>query len=251
MDFHSESEQHTEQSNDQEYETRDYPTRFEAEKKIDDRGFKNRFVGRQKKKTDSESKASGSSPGRFRSSKKKKKLEMSWVKLLFKIIVVAVVCYNFKFLLDYMKTPISNFTQVLYVVGIRSGINFIAVWVLFYKNTMIRFYLSLLAIIGSLAYYIYVNYTNRTFLGDNLIPSILVAISVLMAINPKVNYYLKSIVLLLIPVVGIYFSGNTFALVWTLMSTAGLILFFRMSKSKKSKSKKQEEQTKRNKQQSA
>jgi hypothetical protein len=72
-----------------------------------------------------------------------------------------------------------------------------------------------------------------------------------MAINPKVNYYLKSIVLLLIPVVGIYFNGNTFALVWTLMFTAGLILFFRVSKSKKSKSNKKVEQTRRNKQQTA
>jgi hypothetical protein len=176
---------------------------------------------------------------------------MSWVKILFKIIVIGVVCYNFKYILDFAKNPISDFTQNLYVVGIRAGINFIAVWLLFYKNSVIRLYLSLIAIIGSFAYYFYVNYMNQSFLGDNLITSILVAISVLMVINPKVNYYFKSIVLLLIPVVGIYFSGNKFALVWTLMFNAGLILFFRVSKSKKSKSNKKEEQTRRNRQQSA
>lgn len=246
MDFNSESEQHVEKGNDQEYKTRDYTTRLEAEKELDDRVFQKWFMSRKKKNSDNVNK-----PSRFRSSNKKKKLEMFWVKLLFKIIVVGVVCYNFKFILDYMKNPISNFTQILYVAGICAGINFIAVWILFYKNSVIRFYLSLMAIIGSFAYYFYVNYTNLTFLGDNLIPSILVILSVLMAVNPKVNYYLKSIVLLLIPIVGIYFSGNKFALEWTLMFNAGLILFFRVSKSKKSNSNKTEEQTRRNKKQTA
>ena len=249
MDFHSESEQHTEQGNDQEYKTREYTTRLEAEKELDDRGFQKWFKTR--KNTDHESTGRVSSPSKFRSSKKKKKLEMSWVKLLFKIIIVGVICYNFKYIFDFAKNPISDFTQILYVVGIRSGINFIAVWILFYKNSVIRFYLSLVSIIGSFAYYFYVNYTNHSFLGDNLITSILVIFSVLMAINPKINYYLKCFVLLLIPIVGIYFSGNKFALVWALMFNAGLILFFRVSKSKKSKSNKKEEQTRRNKKQSA
>ncbi|MCM3728454.1 hypothetical protein M3226_22660 [Neobacillus cucumis] len=244
MNFHSESEKHTEQCNDQEYETRDYTNRLEAEKEVDDRGFQKWFKTR--KNTDNESNGKVSSPSRFRSSKKKKKLEMSWVKLLFKIIVIGVVCYNIKYILDFMKNPISNFTQILYVVGICAGINFMAIWILFYKNSVIRFYLSLVAIIGAFAYYFYVNYTNHSFLGDNLITSILVIISVLMVIHPKVNYYLKSTVLLLIPIVGIYFSGNTFALVWTLMFNAGLILFFRVSKSNKKK-----EQTKRNRKHSA
>ncbi|WP_342043483.1 hypothetical protein [Bacillus sp. OTU2372] len=247
MDFHSESEQHTEQGNDQEYRTREYTTRLEAEKELDDGGLKNWFKTR--KNTDHESKGRVSSPTRFRSSKKK--LEMSWVRLLFKIIVIGVVCYNFKYILDFMKDPISDFMKILNVVGICAGINFIAVWILFYKNTVIRFYVSLIALIGSYAYYSYVNYTNQSFLGDNLITSILVLLSVLMVINPKVNYYVKSIVLLLIPIVGIYFSGNHFALVWTLMFNAGLILFFRVSKSKKAKSNEKEEQSRRNKKKSA
>ncbi|MDR4947023.1 hypothetical protein [Neobacillus cucumis] len=251
MDFNSETEQPIEKDNDQEYRTRENTTRLEAEKDADDQVLKKWFMGMKKKNTDHESKAGGSSPSRFKSSKKKKKLEMFWVKLLFKIILVAVVCYNFKFILDYMKYPISNFTQILYVVGIRVGINFIAIWILFYKNAIIRFYLSLIAIIGSFAYYFYVNYTNQTFLGDNMIPSALMILSVLMIINPKGNYYLKSIVLLLIPIVGIYFSGNKFALVWALMFNAGLLLFFRVSKTKKSKSKGKEEPTRRNKRQSA
>ena len=249
MDFHSESEQHTEQDNDQEYKTSEYTSRLEAEKELDDSGFKKWFKTR--KNTDNESKGRDSSPSRFRSSKKKKKLEMSWVKLLFKIIIVGIVCYNLKYILDFAKNPISDFTQILYVVGIRAGINFIAVWILFYKNSVIRFYLSLVAIIGSFAYYFYVNYMNHSFLGDNLITSILVIFSVLMSINPKTNYYLKSIVLLLIPIVGIYFSGNQFALVWTLMLNAGLILLFRVSKSKNAKSNKKEEQTRRNKKKTA
>lgn len=252
MDLNSESEQHVEKGNDQEYKTSDYPTRLETEKELDDRGFQKWFMHRKKKNSDNVNKPEvDTPPARFRSSKKKKKLEMFWVKLLFKIILVAVVCYNFKFIFDFMKDPISNFTQILSVVGIRVGINFIAIWILFYKNSVIRFYLSLIAIIGSFAYYIYGNYTNHSFLGDNIIPSILVIFSVLMVIIPKVNYYVKSIVLLLIPILGIYFSGNKFALVWALMFNAGLILFFRVPKSKKSKPNKKEEQTRRNKKQTA
>jgi hypothetical protein len=253
LDFNSESEQPIEKGNDQEDNTSDYTSRFEADEELVDSGsgFQKWFLGRKKKNIVNASKSGGNSLSRFRLSKKKKKLKLSWVKLLFKILVIGVVYYNFKYIMDFARNPINNFTQILYVSGICAGINFIAVWVLFYKNPMIRFYLSLVAIIGSFGSYLYVNYMNHSFLGNHLIPSLLVAISVLMAINPKVNYYLKSIVLLLIPVVGIYFSGNTFALVWTLMFTAGLILFFRVSKSKKSKSNKKVEQTRRNKQQTA
>ena len=248
MDFNSESEEYVEKGNDQDYKTRDYPTRLEAEKELDDSVFQKWSMSRKKKNSDMVTK-----PSRFRSStkKKKKKMEMFWLKLLFKIIVVGVVCYNFKFLLDFMKDPISNITHILTVVGICVGINFIAIWILFYKNSVIRFYLSLIAIIGSFAYYFYNNYTNHSFLGDNIITSVLVILSVLMVILPKVNYYLKSIVLLLIPIVAIYLSGNKFALVWALMFNAGLILFFRVPKSKKSKSAKEEDQTRRNKKQSA
>ena len=246
MDTNSESEEYVEKGNDQDYKTRDYPTRLEAEKELDDSVFQKWFMSRKKKNSDKVNK-----PSRFRTSNKKKNLEMFWVKLLFKIIVVGVVCYNFKFILDFMKDPISNFTHILTVVGICVGINFIAIWILFYKNSVIRFYLSLIAIIGSFAYYFYNNYTNHSFLGDNIITSVLVILSVLMVILPKVNYYLKSIVLLLIPIVAIYLSGNKFALVWALMFNAGLILFFRVPKSKKSKPNKEEEQTRRNKKQSA
>jgi hypothetical protein len=77
-----------------------------------------------------------------------------------------------------------------------------------------------------------------------------------MVINPKVYYYLKSIVLLLIPIIGIYLSGNKFALVWALMLSAGFVLLFRVSKSRgksrgKSKSNKKESRARRNQKQSA
>ncbi|MEH7097977.1 hypothetical protein [Neobacillus vireti] len=249
MDKHSESEQPFDQDNDLENDTKKDTARLETVKELDDRESKKRFKTRNY--TDNGRKGRIGAPSWFRSSKKKKKLELSWVKLLFKIIVIGVVCYNLKYILDYAKNPISDFTHNLYVVGIRAGINFLAVWILFYKNPFLRFYLSLIAIVGSFAYYVYVNYPNLTFLGENLIPSILVIVSVLMAVNPKLNYYLKSIILLWIPIAGIYFSGNKYALVWTLMFNAGLILFFRVSKSKKSKSNKTEEQTRRNKKQTA
>ena len=177
---------------------------------------------------------------------------MTPLKLVFKIFAIAAVFFNFKFILNFMKDPIGNFTfyHTLFVVGICVGINFIAVWILFYKSSFMRFYLSLFAILGSFGYYFYVNYTNQSFVGNNIKTSVLVMISVLMAINPKVNYYLKSFLFLLIPIIGIYLSGNKFALVWTLMFSAGLILFFRVSKSRAKKNKRkrkvEQEETKIN-----
>jgi cation transport ATPase len=250
LDFYSKSDQQVEKVNDEEYKERDYSTRQEAERELEDRdystrqeaerelgekGYKQWFMGRKKRKVDEEDEVGVYSPSRSRSSKKKKKVEMFWVKLVFKILVVGAVFYNFKFILNFMKDPISNFTfyHTLFVVGLCVGINFIAVWILFYKSSFMRFYLSLFAILGSFGYYFYVNYTNQSIFGNNIITSVLVTISVLMAINPKVNYYVKSFAFLLIPIIGIYLSSNKFALVWTLMLNAGLILLFRVAKSSK------------------
>lgn len=72
MDFNSETEQPIEKDNDQEYRTRENTTRLEAEKDADDQVLKKWFMGMKKKNTDHESKAGGSSPSRFKSSKRKR-----------------------------------------------------------------------------------------------------------------------------------------------------------------------------------
>lgn len=246
MDYDSQSDQQVEKENEEEYIERDYPTR-QAVKREREKKEHNKLSMGKNKKADDHGFAGVSSIFKFFSTNKKKKVKMFWIKLVFKILVVAAVLLDFKFILNFMKEPISTFPHTLSVVGMCAGINFIAVWILFYKNSLIRFYLSLFAIVGSFAYYIYVNYMNLSFLGVNTIASVLVIISLLMVINPKINYYLKNIFLLVIPVSGVYFSGNKFALVWTLMFNAGLILLFRMPKS----SKKEEDRIKRNIKQSA
>jgi cation transport ATPase len=254
LDFHSNSNQQLEKVDDEEYKERDYATRQQAEEEPEERGFKQWIMGWKKKKVDEDGEARVDSPSRSRSSNKKKKGRMISLKLVFKIFVVAAVCYNFNFIWNFMKDPIGNFTfyHTLFVLGICAGINLIAVWILFYKSSFMRFYLSLLAILGAFGYYFYVNYTNHSFMGNNIKTSLLVMISVFIVINPKVNYYLKSIVLLLIPSIGIYLSGNNFALVWALMLSAGFVLLFRVSKSRgKSKSNKKESRARRNQKQSA
>jgi len=254
LDFHSNSDQQVEKVDDEEYKERDYTTRQKAEGEPEEREYKRWILGRKKKKVDGESEAEVYSPSRSRSSNKKKKGKMISLKLVFNIFVVAAVCYNFNFIWNFMKDPIGNFTfyHTLFVLGICAGINFIAVWILFYKSSFMRFYLSLFAILGSFGYYFYVNYTNHSFVGNNIKTSLLVMISVLIVINPKVNYYLKSILLLLIPIIGIYLSGNKFALVWALMLSAGFVLLFRVSKSRaRAKSNKKEGRTRRKQNQSA
>ena len=250
MDFYSNSDQQVEKVDDEEYKERDYATRQIAGREPKERGYKRWIMGR--KKVNEEGEAGVYSPSRSRSSNKKKKGKMFSLKLVFKILIVAAVCYNFIFIWNFMKDPIGNFTfyHTLSVLGICSGINFIAVWILFYKSSFMRFYLSLFAILGSFGYYFYVNYTNHSFVGSNIKTSLLVMISVLMVINPKANYYLKSILLLLIPIIGIYLSGNKFALVWALMMSAGFVLLFRVSKSR-AKSNKKEGRVRRKQNQSA
>ena len=254
MDFYSNSDQQVEKVDDEEYKERDYATRQKSEREPEEKGYKRWTTGRKKKKVDEEGEAGVYSPSRSRSSNKKKKGKTFSLKLVFKIFVVAAVCYNFKFIWNFMKDPTGYFTfyHTLFVLGICAGINFISAWILFYKSSFMRFYLSLFAILGSFGYYFYVNYTNHSFMGNNIKTSLLVMISVLMVINPKVNYYLKSIVFLLIPIIGIYLNGNKFALVWALMLSAGFVLLFRVSKSRaKSKSNKKEARARRNQNQSA
>lgn len=243
MDFYSDHQ--TEKGNDEEDKNRDYPSRLEAKRAEREKRDNKRFMGM--KKADGESEAEENKPTRSksRSSTKKMKVKMPKVKIVLKIIAVVAVFLNFRFLLNFMKDPISTFYHTLIVVGICVAINLIAVWILFHKSSFMRFYLSLFAILGSFGYYFYINYTNQTFLGNNLISSVLMILSVLMAINPKVNYYLKSFIFLVVPVIGIYLSGNHFALVWTLMFNAGLIFFFRISKGseKEERSRKKQEQS--------
>ena len=241
----------SENINDEEY--REITTRHRAKREPEEKGFKQWMMGRLKQKVEEEGEAEEYSPSRSRSSKssnKKKKGKRIPLKLAYKIVVIAAVCLNFLFIWNQMKTPIGNFYHTLFVLGISAAINFIAVWILFYKKTSMRFYLSLFAIIGSFAYYFYVNYTNHSFMGSNIKTSILVLISVLMVINPKVNYYLRSIALLVIPAIGIYLSGNKFALVWALMLSAGFVLLFRVSKPK-AKPNKKEDRARGNQKQSA
>lgn len=251
MSFYSESDHQAEKVNDEEYKESDYPTRHRTENKAEGNGYKQWFKGIKNRIADHEETVEEPSPSRFRASKKKKKEKVFWTKLIFKMIVIVAVYFNFKFILNYENEPIFTFYHSLYVLGICVSINFIAIWILFYKRSMVRLYLSILAILGSLGYYIYVNYVHQSFLGNNIIPSVLVIISILIAIAPTVNYYVKSFFFLLVPIIGIYFSGNQFALVWTLLFNTGLILLFRLSKAKKYKAKKKEERTRRTRSQSA
>jgi cation transport ATPase len=248
VDFNTSSDNQIEKVTDEVYSERQYPSRQEARREMEEKRINQRFMGTKKKKTEEEGEGVEYSPTRSKSksSKKRIKVGMPRVKLVLKILAVVAVFFNFKFILNFMKDPISPFYHTLIVVGICVAINFIAVWILFYKSAFMRFYLSLFAILGSFGYYFYINYTYQSFLGNNLISSVLVIISVLMAVNPKLNYYLKSCIFLLVPIIGIYLSGNKFALVWTLMFNAGLILFFRVSKSKE-----KEARTRRNQKQSA
>jgi hypothetical protein len=236
LDFDSNSDF----KNDEEYIDRGYPSRQEVKREREEKRANMRF-------RDEEGDAGVSSPRRSksRSSRKKINVKIPRANLVLKILAVVAVFFNIRFILSFMNVPFSTFYHTLFVLGICAAINFVAVWILFYKSSFLRFYLSLFAILGSFGYYIYVNYKNMSFLGNNLITSVLVGITVLFAINPKVNYYLKSFVFLLVPIIGIYLSGNRFALVWTLMFNAGLILFFRVSKSneKEEKSRKNQKQS--------
>ena len=98
MDFYSNSDQQVEKVDDEEYKERDYATRQKAEREPEERGYKRWIMGR--KKVNEESEAGVYSPSRSRSSNKKKKGKMFSLKLVFKIFVVAAVCYNFNIHLE-------------------------------------------------------------------------------------------------------------------------------------------------------
>lgn len=84
MDFNSESDQQLENVYDEEYKERDYLTRQEAKREREVREYKHWFMRRKMKKADKEGEAGVYSLFRILSSNKKKKVEMFWVKLVFK-----------------------------------------------------------------------------------------------------------------------------------------------------------------------
>lgn len=254
MDFYSDSEQQAKKVDDEEYIEIEGTAGQRAERKPEERGSSLSRIDRKNKKADEESEDGVNSPtssrprSKSRSSNMMMKVKMPRAQLVLKILAVVAVYFNFKFILNFMKEPAGTFYHTLTVLAICAGINFLAVWILFSKRSWMRLYLSLAAILGAFAYYFYVNYTNHSFLGIHLTTSVLMILSVLMMINTKASYHTKSILLLLIPVVGIYISWNQFALVWALMWSAGMVLLFRVSKSKADK---KEGRARRNEKQSA
>ena len=183
------------------------------------------------------------------------KLPTVKVNLAIKIAAVIAVLFNFRYDMGLMKDPVGTFTFNYLVIklAISVGINFAAVWILFTKQSRNKYFLSLFAVLASFLYYIYDNYTNHTLLvRSHLIPSVLEILSVLMLVNSRSNYYLKNIMLMVFATAGIYLSSNQFALEWVLMGSAGLVMFFRVSKTQRNdKSSKKESMGRRNQRQSA
>ncbi|OCA89307.1 hypothetical protein A8F94_23985 [Bacillus sp. FJAT-27225] len=185
----------------------------------------------------------------------KVKLPKVSVNLVVKIAALLAVLFNVRYVMGLMEDPVGTFTfnDLVIKLAISVGINFAAVWVLFAKQSRIKYFLSLFAVLASFLHYFYGHYTNHTLLvRSNLIPSVLVILSVLMVVNSRSNYYLKSILLLIISTAGIYFSSNQYVLEWMLIGSAGLVMFFRVSKTKRNdKSTKKDSRIRRSQRRSA
>ncbi|WP_148362748.1 hypothetical protein [Bacillus sp. B-jedd] len=258
----------------QEYSEQKWPEEPQAEWETDQRvNIRETMEGkpsssrmeRRNKHAGSEAKVGVTPPSRtnsnriskFRPSLKKIKLKLPKVNvnLAVKIAALLAVLFNVKYVMDLMQVPVGTFifNDLVIKLAISVGINFAAVWILFPKQSQIKYFLSLFAVLASFLYYFYGQYTKQTLLErSHLIPSVLVILSVLMVVNSRSNYYLKSILLLVFAAAGIYFSSNQYALEWMLIGSAGLVMFFRVSKNKKNgKSDKKANRIRRNRRQSA
>ncbi|WP_053366286.1 hypothetical protein [Bacillus sp. FJAT-27245] len=273
MNFYTENE-HPEKVDGQEYSEQKWPeepqTKWETDQRVNIRETRegkasSTRMERRNKHAGSEAKGGVTPPSRtnskriskFRPSLKnvKVKLPKVNVNLAVKIAALAAVLFNVKYVMDLMQVPVGTFTfnDLVIKLAISVGINFAAVWILFAKQSRTKYILSLFAVLASFLSYFYGHYTNQTLLErSHLIPSVLVILSVLMVVNSRSNYYLKSILLLIIATAGIYVSSNQYALEWMLIGSAGLVMFFRVSKNRKNdKSDKKESRIRRNQRQSA
>lgn len=273
MNFYSENE-HPDKVDGQEYSEQKWPEEPQAEWETDQRVNiretreskpSSSRMERRNKHTGSEAKV-GVTPSsrtnskrnsKFRPSLKKVKLKLPKVnvKLAVKIAALVAVLFNIKYVMNLMQVPVGTFTfnDLVIKLAISVGINFAAVWILFAKQSRIKYFLSLFAVLASFLYYFYGQYTNQTLLErSHLVPSVLVILSVLMVVNSRSRYYLKSILLLIIAAAGIYVSSNQYALEWMLIGSAGLVMFFRVSKNKnKDKTTKKDSRIRRSQRQSA
>ncbi|RHW37977.1 hypothetical protein D1B31_14415 [Neobacillus notoginsengisoli] len=274
MDFYSDSE-HPKKVDGDQYRDQTRTEEPQPEWEMDQRGrdtqetresrFSRSRMERRNKPAVSEDKA-GVTPqsrtsskriSKFRPSLKnvKVKLPRVNVNLALKIAAVLAVLINVRYIMGLMKDPVGTFTfnELGIKLAISVGINFAAVLILFAKQSRIKYFLSLFAVLASFLYYFYGHYTNQTLLErSNLIPSVLIILSVLMLVNSRSNYYLKSILLVVLSAAGIYFSSNQYALEWVLIGTAGLVMFFRVSKTKRNvQSTKKDSRIRRNQRRSA
>ncbi|WML49167.1 hypothetical protein RCG23_03480 [Neobacillus sp. PS3-34] len=274
MDFNSDSE-HANKVDDDKYREQTLTEEQQAEWETDQRGRdiqvtresrlshsrmerRNKLAGSEDKVgVTPQNRTSSKSASKSRPSLKRPKVKLPKIKVNFAIKIAAVlaVLINVRYVMGLMKEPVGTFTfnQLVIKLAISVGINFAAVWILFAKQSRIKYFLSQFAVFASSLYYFYSHYTSLTLLvRSNLIPSVLVILSVLMLVNSRSNNYLKSILLLVFAAAGIYVSSNQFALEWVLTGSAGLVMFFRISKPKRNdKSAKKESRERRNQRQSA
>jgi hypothetical protein len=162
--------------------------------------------------------------------------EADW--FLFKFVVmcaaIAVVGFIFVQTKFFVALDLTNskgaFTYTLKVLGIFSLINFVSIWIVFYKSSFMRFYVAYLSILGAEVYYLYLAYTTNSFFGDYTLTTLLIAGVLIIAIIPKVSLYIKSALFILSAVFGMYLTLNQFAIIWLLLMSAGLVLFVRKPK---------------------
>jgi len=167
--------------------------------------------------------------------------ETDW--FLFKFVVMCAAIAGIGFIFVQTKlfvdidlaTARDPFTYTLKVLGIFSLINFVAIWIVFYKSSFMRFYVAYLSILGAVGFYLYTAYTNNSIFGDNTLTTLLIAVVLIIAIIPKVSLYIKSALFILSAVFGIYLTLNQFAIIWLLFMSAGLVLFVRKPISGKQK----------------
>jgi len=116
-----------------------------------------------------------------------------------------------------------------YQIFIWYGFTFISAIILFYKSSFMKFYSAFLAILYAFGWYGY-HLVESGDLTNNMTITLLLIATAIVIVIPKINYYVKSAIIFLVPLLGIYITSIEFAMTWILMMTSGTLLLCRESK---------------------
>ena len=111
------------------------------------------------------------------------------------------------------------------------GFTFLSAFILFYKSSFMKLYAAFLGLLFAYGWYGFQLFETNS-LTNNMTISILLITTAIISMIPKINYYIRAMIITLAPLLGIYLTYTEYAMTWIMMMASGTLLLCRINKGK-------------------